>query len=172
MNICIDCGSDYFYDPSKPLGASSERCPSCRKKDSEKNKKIILFNIASAGTVAMCRKCGYKNSPSAFVLMNAVALLGKPPDSFEEKKKQAERQFIVCLNCKAEIDSNEVEYKVTDSKSRPVKVEFYSRKVQIVREKIDPIVEFSSDAVEAEVVTDDPFNDIKRAKIPTMKMIK
>jgi len=175
MNICIECGTDYDYNPSKPLGASSERCCSCRKKDSEKNKKIILFNIASSGN-PMCRKCGYRSSVSAMTLINAVTPIGKLPDGFEDKKKQAEKQFIVCLNCKAELDANEAEFKVLSSKCTPVDVEFYSRKVTVVREKIKQVVTYTDDAIEPEITTDSPKGErfggeaqVPR-RTPTLKM--
>jgi Zn ribbon nucleic-acid-binding protein len=153
MNTCIDCGCDYEYDASNPLGASSTRCPKCRKKDSAANKKIILFNEASNSNI-MCRKCGYQNNINALVLVDGVERLHKPK-TFDQEVANAKTQFILCLNCQAEIKSSEVEFKVTDSKSYPIHVEFYSRHVTVVKEKLKSF-NFSSNVIEAEITGDNP----------------
>ncbi len=145
MNICLDCGEDYNYDPSNPLGASSTRCPKCRKRDSVKNKKLKLFLIAGHG-VAKCRKCGYNNSINALNLIDGVSFLDPP--SPEVKAKQ---QFILCNNCKAEIDSHEIEFKVTNSKVTPIEVSFFLREVKVIRTEIKPSVEYHHDYQEVEI---------------------
>ena len=153
MNTCIDCGCDYEYNASNPLGASSSRCPRCRKKDSSSNKKIILFNESSNNNI-VCRKCSYRGSIHALVLIDGVERLAKPK-TFEEELKNAKTSFILCLNCQAEIKSNEVEYKVKDSKVYPIVVEFYSRHVTVVKSKLETL-NFSSDVCKAEVTRNEP----------------
>lgn len=151
MNTCLDCGADYHYDPDNALGASSLRCPKCRKKDSEKNKKIILFNIAGKDVIR-CRKCGYARSWSAIVLADTTNFIN-PATTQEEREARAKTQYLLCLNCAAEIKSGEVEAKVINSKVYPVEVEFYERQVQIVKTKITPIVSYNHNAIEAEIVS-------------------
>jgi hypothetical protein len=151
---CIDCGEEYEYNPSKPLGASSARCSRCRKRDSILNKKIILFNIAGNGNL-QCRKCGYKDCVSALTLLDGKSFLGDPKTQ-DEKEVRAKSQFILCLNCDAEIKQCLFEFKVIDSSCYPIEVEFYSLKVTIVKEKITPKVSYTHDAREAEIVGDSP----------------
>lgn len=152
LNTCVDCGNDYEYDPNRPLGTSSSRCLKCRRKNTELNKKLILILLAGNGK-AECRKCGYKRSVNALLLIDAVDYL-EPANSLEEKKKRAqEAQFVLCLNCNAEVLANEVEMKVTQT--QPVKVEFYSRKVTVVREKIEPAIEdHDPESIETEIVSE------------------
>ncbi len=156
MKTCIDCGAEYDYDSSRPLGSSSERCASCRKKDSARNKKIILLNIAGNGT-PQCRMCGYSNI-SGLTLIDGINYLIKP-STLQQKEKNARKQFIVCYNCAAKLQSNEMEFKVTNPNSYPIEVEFYSRHVRIVREKLIPKVNYGSEAIEAEVTRDEPTGD-------------
>lgn len=153
MNICLDCGRDYEYDSNNPMGSSSLRCPACRKKDSEKNKKIILFNIAGNENIR-CRKCGYSRCLNAIVLADTKLYLN-PATTQEEKEKRAKTQYLLCLNCSTEIKSGEVEAKIINTKVYPVEVEFYERRVQIVKTKLDSIT-YSSDVIEAEVTRDEP----------------
>jgi len=147
---CISCGSEYDYDPSNPLGCSSERCSRCRKRDSILNKKIILFNIAGNGTI-QCRKCGYRDCIGALTLVDGKSYLDDPP-----KEVRAKTQFILCLNCDAEIKNGAAEFKVIDSKCYPIEVEFYSTKVVVVKTKLESFISYSHDAQEAEVVRGAP----------------
>lgn len=146
-NLCIDCGSEYEYDYSRPLGSSSSRCAKCRKRDTIKAKKMALLMIAGVSST-QCRKCGYNNSIHALNLIDGVATLC---DQTPEEK--ATTQFILCNNCKAEVEANEVEFKVT-SKSYPISVEFYIREVKIVRTQIKPSVEYHQDYESVEVASD------------------
>lgn len=148
-NICIDCGREYDYDSSNPLGASAYRCCACRKRQSRKNKKIKLFFIASPNPA--CRICGYSN-PVALNLVDAIERFNKPENE-KEKEQAAKTQFIVCSNHLAEIQEGEIGFKVTNSKSYPVEVSFFSRKVLVVEEPLKAAIEYSSDAKETEVVT-------------------
>lgn len=160
MNICLDCGGDYSYDPNKPLGASSSRCSKCRKRDTIKQKKIALLMIAGHG-VLQCRKCGYSRCTSALLLKDAVGFMNEV-SSQEEKEIRARSQFILCLNCDAEIESNEVESKVTNSKSYPVEVEFYSREVRVVSTKIEPVVSYHHEYSDVEIVKSEDGGEAKR----------
>ena len=155
MRTCIDCGIDYKYHSSKPLGASADRCCSCRKKDSVKNKKIILLNIAGGGEIG-CRMCGYHNTILSLNLVDGVSILGKKDVTEEGKKKQAEKQFILCSNCLGEVEDNKVKYRVTNAKVIPIEVEFYTTKVEVVKTILKPKKQYSSDAIEAEITTDGP----------------
>lgn len=154
MNTCLDCGKDYKYDPNDPRGASSLRCPACRKRETIKNKKIILFNIAGNGTI-QCRKCGYSRCENAITLADTTNFLNKATTQ-EEKENRAKSQYLLCLNCEAEIKSGEVEAEVVNSKSYPVVVRFYEKEVRIVRTEIKPSVEYSNDVSDVEVTTSDP----------------
>jgi len=150
--VCIDCGNDYKYDPNRPLGASTSRCPTCRKKDTAKQKTIALMMIAGHG-VLQCRKCGYRNCSSALVLKDGIAFLDEA-SSQEEKEHRAKSQFILCLNCNAEIQSNQVTLKVTNAKVYPIEVEFYAREVRVVSTRIEAVVNYNSDYQDVEVTTD------------------
>ena len=151
MNICIDCGRDYIYDPNNPKGSSAYRCSNCRKKETELQKKIKLFSIASNGPPS-CRCCNYSKSERALSLIDAVNFLEKASNQ-EEKEKQAKRQFVVCLNCKARIDGGELEFKINDSSSCPVNVSFFETKVIVTKERKEIKVENKSqDALEVEIV--------------------
>lgn len=145
-NLCIDCGYEYEYDTSKPLGSSSVRCCKCRRKDSLKNKKKELLNIAGKGSI-QCRKCGYGNSVHALNLMDGINTLEKL--SSQEK---AATQFILCNNCKTEVEANEVEFKVV-SKNYPIEVDFFTREVVVVRKQIKPIVEYHHEFQDVEITT-------------------
>lgn len=154
VNICIDCGKEYEYDSGNALGASSIRCCNCRKKDSALNKKLILFSIAG-NEVASCRKCGYRRSIHALTLIDTKEVLSKPKTQ-EEKEKFARSQYILCLNCQAEIQSGEVEAKVVNRNTYPIKVEFYFKNVIVEKTKIeieDHII--SEDALPVELVRDE-----------------
>lgn len=154
MNTCIECGDDYPYDPSNPLGASSVHCPRCRKRQSKLNKKIILFNIAGNGKI-QCRSCGYSRSVNAIVLINGVNFLNENPNE-EEKKLQAKQQFLLCLCCDAQVKAGEVDFRVTNSKVSPICVEFYERKVVVCVEKrrMEAAVNYSSDVIQTELSSD------------------
>jgi hypothetical protein len=78
-----------------------------------------------------------------------------PATTQEEKEKRAKTQYLLCLNCAAEIKSNEVEAKIINTKVYPVEVEFYERRVQVVKTKLNSIT-YSSDVIEAEVTRDQP----------------
>lgn len=150
---CIDCGIEYDYNPSKPLGCSSLRCRKCRKKQTELNKKLILILLAGNGK-AECRKCSYSRSSSPLRMVDATSHLYRATSQREREDRARRSQFVLCLNCLAEIDANEVEYKV--SSTDPVQVEFYSRHVTVVKEKLKSVEAPSSDVIETEVVTDGP----------------
>jgi DNA-directed RNA polymerase subunit M/transcription elongation factor TFIIS len=147
---CRDCGEAYIYDSSNPLGCSSVRCCKCRKKNSKLNIKFALMEIAGDGVVA-CRKCGYNRNVSALKLVDAVLPLSKPKTKYEIEN-QATRQYIICLNCDAEIHSEQVSVRVTDARSYPVLVSFYESRM-IVEEISTP---FSSPTIKMEVTKDEP----------------
>ncbi len=150
MNTCIDCGYDYNYDPNNPLGSSSVRCCKCRKKQSKLNIKFNLLEIAGDGNVS-CRKCGYSRSVSALKLLDAVDPIVKPKTK-QQLEAQARKQFIVCLNCEAEIQSDQVSIKTTNHTVYPVLVSFYESKV-VVQEIETP---FNSPSFKMEVTKDSP----------------
>src|SRR6478735_1881537 len=152
MNVCIDCGSDYKYDSSNALGASSIRCAKCRKRDTKKQKRISILMIAGNG-VLQCRKCGYRSCSGALILVDGVSSIDQPT-SREEKERRARAQFLLCLYCSAEINSSEVEFNVTDSKFYPIKVEFYAREVRIVKTKLEAVVNYNREFEDVEVTTD------------------
>lgn len=164
---CIDCGEEYNWNPSHSLGASSTRCARCRKRSSVLNKKIILFNIAGNGN-PQCRKCGYKDCIGSLTLLDGKSYLGDPKTQ-EEKEVRAKSQFILCLNCDAEIKHGMFEFRVIDSSCYPIEVEFYSLKVTIVKEKIESKVSYTHDAREAEIVGDAP-EGIGSAKARTKRI--
>lgn len=164
---CIDCGNDYNYDPNNPLGSSRDRCSTCRKKDSARNKKIILLEIAGAGS-PVCRMCGYSDI-SGLTLLNAIEPLTKPTTQ-KELEAQAKRQFIVCLNCKAKVDAGEVSYRVVDSKP-PMDIQFYSRHVHIRHVPIEAAVKFSHDVIETEITTREPEN-VRAGRTPGVPRIE
>src|SRR6478609_8321502 len=149
---CLDCGVDYEYNSQKSMGASSERCSSCRKKDSAKNKHLEILEVAGNG-IARCRKCGYSGCVTALRFIDAVALLGKNAESHDDKMERAKTQFILCLNCEEEVRSSTIEFKVINAKVYPVEVEFYSRKVTVVRNKIESFVDYNHEFQDTEVVT-------------------
>lgn len=151
MNVCIDCGVDYIYDPNNALGASSSRCTKCRKKDSKINKIIRLFEIAGD----RCIKCGYSGSIHALSLFNAIDPLSKPVTQ-EQLEAQAKKQFVLCLNCKAEIENKVYEMQVISSS--PIKVEFYYRQVRVELTKISTYINQSDDV---EIVDKTP-EDLKK----------
>lgn len=155
MKSCIDCGNDYDYDPNNPKGSSSERCAACRKRDSARNKKIILLNIAGHHN-PICRMCGYSKT-GGLTLIDAIPCLS-PPTTQQEKEAQALRQFVLCLNCKSQLDAREIQFKVINSKP-PMEIEFYSRHVRIVEEKITPTVNYSHDVIETEITREEPEGD-------------
>ncbi len=101
-----------------------------------------------------CRKCGY-DRPCSLNLVDAVSRL-EVPTTQEQREQAARTQFILCNNCMGELQANEVEFKVIDSKVYPVEVEFYSRFVRIVRQKIEPSVTYSHDAIEPEITREEP----------------
>lgn len=146
MNICIDCGDEYLYDPKNPLGASTIRCSSCRKKDSKFNKKARLFEIAGD----RCLKCGYSNSIYALHLFNAIDPLHTPKTQ-EELEQQAHKQFPLCLNCKAEIESKDVEMKVVSR--QPIRVEFYQTRIEVIKTKLEDFNKIESNV---EIVDEEP----------------
>lgn len=157
--ICLDCGNDYNYDPSNPLGASSNRCCKCRKRDSEKNKKLILLEIAGHGQIRCC-KCGY-NNVAALALMDAVFPLGGKAESFDERKRAAKDQYIICHNCREEIKAGEIEVKVKGL--NPVSVEFYAKVITVTKVMVGS--NEKSDALDCEITTDEPQTDrIPRAE--------
>lgn len=168
MNQCLDCGDPYSYDPSNPLGASAERCSACRKRETTRRKKIILFSVASWGYPIRCAKCGYDRSVNALQLMDARAYLHEPKTQ-EEKEKRAKEQYILCLNCAAEVKFREVEAKAIIPKDGPPMVEFYETKVTVVKQKLPTFKERTQDAIEAEVVTDAP-EGTKRAHEVTRRI--
>jgi hypothetical protein len=131
--ICVDCGSDYSYDPNNPKGASSLRCTSCRKKDTKHNQKSDLLAIAGEGNHS-CYKCGYSSSISALNLYDLVEPLNKPT-SFEEKKKQAEKQMVICNNCLAEINSGDI--KININSVSPKSVSFLFARVVLELSKTE-----------------------------------
>lgn len=153
MNTCIDCGREYPYESANPLGSSTDRCCACRKKSSKLNKKIILLEIAGHGII-QCRKCGYSRSPNAIYLVDAILQINKAENE-ESLKRQAEKQFLLCANCKTELQFGEISMKVINSNCKPIDVAFYTKKVRIVVEesRIESAVNYTSDAVEVEVVT-------------------
>ena len=152
MNICLECGSGYEYDHRKALGASSDRCAPCRKRQSRLNKHIECLLVAG-NKVMQCRKCGYSKHPGALVLVDGVSLLNahklKPVDL-------AKTQFILCANCDAERKHGEFRFRVL-SNAYPIDVQFFtSRIVTVVKEEVfATVVNYSKDAIEAEVVPDD-----------------
>lgn len=161
MNTCIHCGNDYPYDSNDPKGASAAHCPKCRKRQSKKNKIIELLNIACNGNI-MCRKCGYRN-PVALSLFDGVMALS-PPTNDEQRKIKAKTQYALCLNCAAEVDAEEVEVKVINSKVTPIQVEFYERKVVVIRQLIQPAASYT-DAEIPEVVSESGDHaETRRAK--------
>lgn len=161
MNICIDCGTEYHYDRSNPLGSSSIRCSKCRKKDTKLKKKLRLYEIAGS----KCLKCGYSRSIHALKLMDAIEPL-HPSRTQEELEQQAKQQFPICLNCLAEIQNREVEMKVT-SRS-PIKVEFYLTEVQVIKSKLET-VSISQDVIQVEVTQNEP-TEFRHAKSTSRKL--
>lgn len=152
MKICISCGNDYEYDCNRPLGASSERCSRCRKKQSILNKKIELLNIASNNN-PKCFKCGYRN-PTGLILIDGVLPLIKPRNE-TQLKLQAKRQFVLCLNCNSELQNNLIEIKVIDVSIQPIKVEIYEVKVEVVRQKLSTSINYKDGSeIEIEIVKD------------------
>lgn len=152
--ICVDCGCDYEYDSNSPLGASSLRCSSCRKKNTRFTKKAKLFEIAGS----RCLKCGYSGSIDALQLMDASFPL-KKPETQEQLEAQAKKQFTICLNCKAELDSKYYQFKVVSID--PVRVEFYLRSVRMILEKIEPKGEMITDS-DVEIITGNQGHDARR----------
>ena len=111
------------------------------------------MTIAGNGNMR-CRKCGY-DRPCSLNLMDAVSRL-EISTTQEQREAAARTQFILCNNCLGELQANEVEFKVTDSKVYPVEVEFYSRFVRVVRQKIEAKVNYSHDAIEPEITREEP----------------
>ena len=114
------------------------------------------MNIAGNGA-PQCRMCGY-SIISGLTLIDGVSYLAKPT-SDADRRVNAKKQFILCLNCEAQLKANEVEFKVINSKSYPIEVEFYSRHVRVITEKIEPKVKYGSEAIEAEITRDGPTGD-------------
>ncbi len=113
--------------------------------------------------------CGYSNI-SGLTLIDGIEYLIKPSTQ-KEREANAKKQFIVCLNCEAQIKSGEVEFKVIDSKCFPINVEFYSRHVRVVKEKIEPKVNYGSEAVEAEITRDEPTGArvVRQKEVPRIE---
>lgn len=160
MNICRDCGEDYIYDSDKPLGSSSVRCAKCRKKNSKLNIKFELLEISGDGNIG-CRKCGYQKNASALILIDAVTPLSKPKTK-EELKAHARKQFVLCLNCNAEIESEQVSVKINNANTYPVIVSFYESRVVI--EQISTPFNYESEKVE--VVTGDVRLNLRKEEKP------
>lgn len=101
-----------------------------------------------------CRKCGYSKHPGALVLIDGISHINstqwKPVDF-------AKTQFILCANCDAERKHGEFRFRVL-STAYPLDVQFFtSRVVTVVKEEVfAPVVNYSKDAIEAEVTMDDP----------------
>lgn len=127
-NICLSCGRDYAYDSANPKGASNKHCSNCRKKNTKRLKKLCLLNIATNDDVK-CRICGYAKCIDALNLMDTRSFLVAP-----EEKERAMSQYVLCNNCKAEVDSGDVEFQVNDSKKYPVDVSFFVTNVVIKKE--------------------------------------
>lgn len=144
MRTCIDCGRDYPYISTDPKGASADRCCPCRKKDSAKNKKLALLEIASPDRME-CRKCGF-DYVFALNLVNGKEFIGTLP----APKELAKTQFILCHNCLEQVKRGDVEFKA-DTKTYPVSVEFYETRVRVVKVEI-PTRKFTTPTLE---VTDD-----------------
>lgn len=88
-------------------------------------------------------------------MTDTVSYLSKAT-THEEKEHRAKTQYLLCLNCSAEIKAGEVEAKVINSKSYPVVVEFYEREITVVKKKIEARVNYSNNAIEAEITRDEP----------------
>jgi hypothetical protein len=150
MNTCIKCGVSYEYNSSCPKGCDSFHCTSCRKKNSDRNKKIKLFNIAGNG-VAACRKCGYRKCVDALNLIDGVTSIISNPTK-EQKEKIAEKQFMLCNNCNSEAKANEFEYRVTNSSCYPIEVKFYEVKVVIQKSEMEVEYNYGPDLIIPEIV--------------------
>lgn len=133
------------------------RCNACRKKNTKYNNKVKLLEIACAGQ-PYCFKCNYSRSSLALNLIDAVSLFNEPK-SMEEKLKHASHQFVLCNNCKAETDGGEYEYEIKGTK--PVRVEFYFKRMVEVREKINIISQ--KEKSDLEIVTETPM-ELKDAR--------
>lgn len=109
--------------------------------------------MIAGNSVLQCRKCGYRGCSDALTMVDGIAFMDQP-SSQEEKERRAKSQFLLCLNCKAEVDASEVEFKVTDSKFYPIKVEFYAREVRIVKTKLEAVVNYNREFEDVEVTQD------------------
>lgn len=109
--------------------------------------------------------CGYSKI-SGLTLIDAVLPLVKPTTE-KEKEKQAEQQFILCLNCEAQLSAREMQFKVISS-THPMEIEFYSRHVRVIEEKLTPKINYSHDAIETEITGDEPQCDrvVREKEIP------
>jgi hypothetical protein len=61
----------------------------------------------------------------------------KKPVTQEEKLAYAKSQYIICDNCKKEIEAQLVIVEVKDKNSSPISLAFYEREVTIVKNKLD-----------------------------------
>lgn len=130
INTCSGCGCEYQYDCNNPKGTSSTFCKKCQAKNAAINKKKELMGIACDGIPA-CFLCGYKKSVNALNLLNGLEPLVKP-SSKEEVKKFASKQYVLCCNCLALKQSEEIEVKVNDVSKTPIDVSFFEPNVTVV----------------------------------------
>lgn len=151
MNTCIDCGSEYEYDSQKPMGASSDRCCSCRKKNTKLRYRDELLRIASAGELPACACCHYNRFVGALNLVETKSYLERAKNK-EEEKKRAASSYILCNNCLAEKEANKIKAEVNRD-FYPIRVSFYEEEVVVVKKK--KILTHMQNGIEAEVVTGD-----------------
>jgi hypothetical protein len=161
---CIGCGNTYSFNPKRKSGASTARCRSCTKLNSRRKGRYLM--LQSAG--GKCRACGYDKHPDAinFLPSKAELIASKMPSSRDDRIEWAKDKIAVCLNCNKEINDGVVTMEILDSKSRPVRVAFYTDEAQVVSHQHDTSVKISN-AIELEVVSN--YEKIRQGEITEMR---
>lgn len=146
QRFCLSCGCVYHYISTNPLGASSERCVSCQRKNVKHKAQFELLSLAGKGII-QCRCCSYQKRIHALSLYPVINFLVEPDVVIKAKKS-----IILCLNCHAALKGNDIQLKIIDSNTYPVKVEMYEQHVTIEEKEIAQAYVPSSDAEELEIV--------------------
>lgn len=160
--VCIDCGTNYRYDPKNARGASADRCARCRKKETLRKRIFYLMGLASEKKPE-CRKCGYRKSVYGLSLIDGKTRIAKVTTP-EQEETRAQQSFLLCKNCEAECTAGVFNVKVIDTEVTPIEVEFYETAVRIVESPITPHVSYSKDVSPVEIVTDETPDTIKRVR--------